>query len=352
MKNTFLELWNALGQYLERQCASDGELRSQLRQIAQVLLEMTEPKPAESETSSAPVEAVAPASDEVMGWAPEPLPPLHFGRVGLTRSTWEADLPLMRGSTLRRGKLLRPEEALDADFVLIARRCRLKAEGCRWAATRRRLMQQGADFRKEIEPKDAAIIAQARAIPGCFLWMCHPEGPEPEDLSLFELAAHCFDCLAEMLLLMDEIRQKFDSSAPEFVQGLELLAEAQSAVRAAVLKLKDKERLPIDSDQQFVFNWIKATAASEQIFIRRFMRVDDPADPTRWPELQSRIEELEKQAAEAQVRDKHRRKLLGKLRHKCSIYPGTEGDQRESLGREIIGIVNELVAGGLPPSSR
>ncbi|MCS6976112.1 MAG: hypothetical protein NZM31_03750, partial [Gemmatales bacterium] len=46
------------------------------------------------------------------------------------------------------------------------------------------------------------------------------------------------------------------------------------------------------------------------------------------------------------------RKLLGKLRHKCSIYPGTEGDQRESLGREIIGIVNELVAGGLPPSSR
>lgn len=348
MQNTFQELWTQLGQYLERQLGSDSELRTQIRLFAQLMLEMTAEPEKATPGSSADLMAEPSASLGVVPPPPaEPLPPLTLGQSTLRHSIWETDY---RGYSQRKAKLEKLEDSLDADLRLIAERCRLKAEGCRWAATRRRLMQQGADFRKEIEPKDTAIIARARAVPGCFLWMCHPEGPEPEDLSLFELTAHCFDVLADMLVLMDEIRRKFDSSAPEFAQGLDLLAEAQSAVRAAVLRLRDRERFT-DSDQQYVFNWIKATAAAEQIFIRRYMRVDDPADPTRWMDLQTRIEELEKQVEESYLRDKQRRKLLGKLRHKCSTFASCQAEERDALGQEIIRIVNDLVAGGLPPSS-
>lgn len=349
MKATFQELWNLLGEYLERHIAADEEFRTQIRHFAQLLLEMTVPAVPREIAESAAWEAPPPLDVPAEVPPPaEPLPPITLGQSTLTESVWETDY---KGFLRHKARLARLEDSLDADLRLIAERCRLKAEGCRWAATRRRLIQQGADFRRDVEPQDARIIARAKAIPECFLWMCHPEGPEPEDLSLFELAAHNFDCLAEMLVLMDDIRTKFDAAAPEFARGLELLAEAQSAVRAAVLRLRDKERL-IDSDQQYVFNWIKATAASKQIYIRRYMRVDDPADPTRWQDLQARIQELGKDVEEAYLRDKQRRKLLGKLRHKCQVFASAAEFEREALGQEIVQIVNDLVAGGIPPSSR
>jgi hypothetical protein len=242
----------------------------------------------------------------------------------------------------------RETEGPDADLKLIAARCRLKAEGCRWAATRRRRLAEGADYRREIEPRDTDIIARAKRLPQCFLWMCHPDGPQPADLTLYELAANNFDVLADMLLVMHEVHDKLSPSSEEFAQALDLLAEAQSAVRAAVFRLEDRR---IDTDQQYVFNWIKATAASEQIFIRRYMRVDDPADPTQWPSLQSRIEALDARVKEHLERDKLRRKLLGKVRHKASVFAAAPAAEQAVLGQEIIQIVNDLVEGGLAPSN-
>jgi hypothetical protein len=70
-------------------------------------------------------------------------------------------------------------------LALIEARCRLKAEGARWAAARQRRIAEGANFYTEIEPKDRDIIARAKELPDCFLWMCHSSGPSPQGQRAF-----------------------------------------------------------------------------------------------------------------------------------------------------------------------
>jgi len=46
---------------------------------------------------------------------------------------------------------------------MIEQRCRLKAEGARWAAKRRRLLKESADYATEIEPRDQELIGKLGA---------------------------------------------------------------------------------------------------------------------------------------------------------------------------------------------
>jgi hypothetical protein len=99
-----------------------------------------------------------------------------------------------------------------------------------------------------------------------------------------------------------------------------------------------------------VFNWLKATASERQIFIQRFMRIDDPVDPSRFADLESRIEALDAQVQEIRERDKQRKKRMGKVRHKTSLIAG-EPEAAQEQWRSLILIVDELVNDGLPPSN-
>ena len=119
----------------------------------------------------------------------------------------------------------------QTDFNLIQSRCRLKAEGARWAATRRRMIAEGADFNTDIKPADWNITEKARELPGCFLWMCCPSTPSPLDLNLYEELAKCFDTLADAAALFEDILEKLEPPGDVFEKVVDLLAEAQSAVR-------------------------------------------------------------------------------------------------------------------------
>ena len=93
-----------------------------------------------------------------------------------------------------------------------------------------------------------------------------------------------------------------------FEQALDLAAEAQSALRMAVEAVEGRP----DSDQDKVFHWLRYTATEQQIFIARFMRLDDPADPTGWRDLQERIGDLDAQIEAIRKQEKQRVNLLGK----------------------------------------
>jgi hypothetical protein len=347
VSSDFRQFWSALGERLATLAQQDPAVRAELRQLAIKLLELTSPvqTPAPAPIELAPPSPVvappppAPPPMPVRTVPAEPLPPLTLGQPRPFN-------PLERPSTPTWNR--RATDVGEADLPMFAARCRLKAEGCRWAANRRRRLAEGVDYRTEIEPKDSDIIARARNLPDCFLWMCHPDGPEPANLALFDLAGGNFEALADVLTLMHEVRNSAEASALEFEQALDLLAEAQSAVRAAVFRLEERR---IDTDQQYVFNWLKATAAAEQIFIRRFMRVDDPAEPARWPELIARIEALDHRLQDASKRGKQRRKLLGKLRHKTSIFPSSAPSERLALAQALAQVVDELITSGMAPSN-
>ena len=85
-----------------------------------------------------------------------------------------------------------------------------------------------------------------------------------------------------------------------------LLAEAQSALRQSLRRLK----APDDPDQLAAYEWVREAAARHRIFLKRFLRADDLADPEGWPDLLARIEALSGGGAQSQ----RQRMLLDRLR--------------------------------------
>lgn len=349
MQLDLAELAQAVVHRLIGLVSQDAELRGQLRQLIQGIVD----------TTAAPA---APRSVAAESPQPSEVPPLPAADLQASAAAAAAPAdarPLVREPlpelTLGRSVAVEPERpsypaprAVGADLSLIEARCRLKAEGSRWAATRRRLLAEGASFHTEVDPRDRDIIGRARELPNCFLWMCHSSGPSPTELSLYEQLASCYEAVAEGVALVRQIQDFAEADRADFEAALDLLAEAQSALRVAV---GDIEGPAVDTDQNDAFHWLRTTATDEQIFIRNYMRRDDPADPRQASDIVSRIEAVAQRVQDAKRRGSQRKRLLGKVRHKASLI----GNDPERAGEEwdlLLATVVELVAGGLPASHR
>lgn len=234
------------------------------------------------------------------------------------------------------------------DLELVERRARLKAEGARWASERRRLLAEGVDHRTVIAPRDREIIARARELPECYLWMNNPHAPEPENLAHYEDLAGCFETLA---LAANVLRRAVPPSATatELVsQAMHLAAEAQSALRAAVAALDAQP----DPDQMKVYQWLRQTAAEMRLFVRRYMRADDIADPTTWSDIAARLERLRDQVEESQQVVRRQQDRLKRMRYHASLilkHPAHANHEHD--WRRISEAVDELINEGMPPSS-
>jgi hypothetical protein len=233
----------------------------------------------------------------------------------------------------------------NADLKLIENRCRLKAEGARWAATRRRRINEGADYQLEIEPADREIIARAKALEDCFLWMNHATAPIPQDAGLWEDVAGCFDTTAMVVGVLRQVTVDVDKNRKLFEQSLDLAAEAQSSLRMAVEAVGGRP----DSDQAKVFNWLRQAGQEEQIFISRFMRIDDPADPANWHNLQERIGGIDSQMEATQKQEKQKANLLGKGKYHARRI--MEGRGSEEDWKKVVGAVESLINSGFPASN-
>jgi hypothetical protein len=308
----------------------DAELRASLRQLAEQFLTQTAPPPTviEDVTAGQQAEAV------VLPQAPSPTsPPLPT----------HEPLPTVPGVEVPIGWVQRTSVA-DADLQLIESRCRLKAEGSRWAATRQRRLHDGEDFRTEIEPKDREIIDKAKTLPDCFLWMNHSSGPCPTNLELWEDVAGCFDAAADVLALVREI-VGIDDNHPVFEKTLDLAAEVQSALRMAVEAVGGKA----DNDQSKIFIWLRSEAAQGQVYIQRFMRIDDPADPTAWNDLHKRIALIDTELQGLRKQKKQRQGRLQQCQYHAKFI--REGKQLEYNWQKVINVIEEMVNDGIPHSN-
>ena len=311
----------------------DAELRASLRQLAEQFLTQTAPPPTliEETGTGQSVEVEAVVLPEPPSPAPLP-PPTH------------EPLPAVPGVEVPLGWVKRTSVA-DVDLQVIEGRCRLKAEGARWAATRQRKLREGVDFYTEIEPKDRELIDKAKALPDCFLWMAHSSGPCPEDLELWEDVAGCFEAAAMAVALLRQVIENGEKYRGFLEKAIDLTAEAQSALRMAVEVVDGKP----DSDQHTMFNWLRQMVAEEQIFIARFMRLDDPADPTRWNDMQERIGQLDSEIEEIRQRDKQRIKMLKKAQFHARIIGNRKGTEAD--WKKVIEVIDTLVSEGMPASN-
>lgn len=346
------ELADALTAVLSRcltLAAEDPELRQRFQTLVRMVAREFQETLAEQRTA-APVAPPANGqlTDTLPGAVAAPLPTASPPQrpTGPPEKLPELTLGRARPAPLPSAAVSYPETVAES-LQIIAERCRLKAEGTRWAAARKRKLADGANFELEIEPFDRDIISRAKSLPNCFLWMCHPTGPSPADLGLYETVAGCFEILGEAVTLIIDIQDQDESEQVDFEAALDLAAESQSALRIAINNLDG----PSDTDQNAVFHWLKTIASEQQIFIRNYMRLDRPADPARWRDVHARIDEVSQRLQDTKLRRNQRRRLLGKVRHKASLIQSAP-ERKEAEWEGLLDTVRELVQGGLPPSNR
>ena len=242
-----------------------------------------------------------------------------------------------------------PEDSTDAeptDVDLIAKRCRCKAEACRWAVERQRRLLAGEDFR-DFGDGYRDLIAQAKSMPSCYLWMIDPRGPSLPTDDMMQTLAGCYDTLAQAAELVGWLRE-MPEAEQTLGESFYLLAEAQSALRAGLLEVLDTGE---DQDQRDTFWWLRNEASSRHIFIDRYMRVDDIAVPEGWLALQTRVSAMRESIEQRKKKGRERQSLLNKVRYHATRVARAEGAVADEDWRKIADAIETMVAQGMPPSN-
>lgn len=214
----------------------------------------------------------------------------------------------------------------------LAPRCRAKAEAARWAAERQRRIRERDESPDEDEPADPVLRRWAEALTDAYYWSSTHEPGGSAEPTILDDVGGCFETLAAAIDLVDDAERRKGG----LEKALPLLAEAQSAVRRALQGLGMRD----DPDQLAAYEQVRQSAARHRIFLKRYLRADDLADPSGWPGLLARIEARSGTDALSQ----RQRSLLRTL---DSLL-----ESGERSWEEAVAVVERLVADGLPPSSR
>jgi hypothetical protein len=339
---------------LQRQFAQQPGLVEGLRSLSDQLLYLLALPPGTpfslEERRTLPVAAVpeAPSYPEAEPLTAAHPPALYHNAVDDFRSMPEEEAP---APAVR--YYADPPDITDEDLPWIARRCRLKAEAARWAGDRERRHYEGITYAPEAETQLRSLIVRAKEMPECFLWMTQRSAPIPRDLSCYDDLAGCYIAAAQAIALLDDLLEQNELNSEFFERALYLAAEAQSSIRSATLTLDPP---PKDSDQFKLFLWLKSVARDEEILISRYMRLDDPADPTQWQDLQDRIVHLDAQIQHFRDRGKRYQNRFKQISyHLDVIRKGRKRPKRPDQTHDwekVLEAIEELVQDGLPPSNR
>ncbi len=231
---------------------------------------------------------------------------------------------------------------------IIAERCRLKQRACVLAAELDEHLEGG----QVVVPHDdfQPLINQAKALPDCYLWMLRPEARGWIAAESWEQLGRNFENLARALALADALVEDSEQNEEEVRQALTLAAEAQRAVRQAVVPCVPPGRSFEDSDQLAAYRWVAHQCETLRIYVARYMRVDDPADPANWADLRSRITDFENLRSERTEAARARNKLFGKVRYEAQRLLDATPEECQQRIAKIAAASDELLVGGVKPS--
>ena len=309
------------------------------------------PLPAEPEvTATAPAVTAAPPAPPARAvvipparTGPLAVVPLRLGDTTITVPVRGAAADITRAVESAE-RIDRPEapRPLPPDLGLIQTRARLKAESCRVFIERRAAVGD-----PEREPGYVArvseMIAEAKALPGCFLWVFFREKPQPADDGLRTIA-ESYDALADAAELVSEVEGP-DRSA-RAAEAFRLLAEASSALRVA---LEKTWLTSPDADQDQAHAWLRTETDYRGIFVPRFMRLDDPADPAQAADLRGRIAAVRREHHDRQSAQKQAGKLLNQARYHAHQIMEKPPEEAAHDWKKLSAAITALAAAGIQP---
>jgi hypothetical protein len=227
------------------------------------------------------------------------------------------------------------------DLALITARCNLKARASR------AFMQRRSAVGRTDEPRHEEIvrglIAEGKQLTRCFLWMLFRERTQPSD-SKMTVIAEAYANLASAAAIA--LRVRAGAPAERRRKALELLAEAQSALRVS---LESTWLTSPDRDQDDAFHYLDDATTYERVFVQRYMRLDDPADPGAWEDLAARLKAFTSELDESDLQSKRVTQQLYKLRHHARAIQRDPNADHAVDWQRIDAAVAMLVSLGVEP---
>ncbi|QDT70383.1 hypothetical protein MalM25_33310 [Planctomycetes bacterium MalM25] len=341
--NTQTPALDQLADHLKDLVRDDSEWRSLIVQLAEEILAFASEIELEPEPAAPPCEI--PAESPTTPQA-EPVPREKsrsaaelIAMLTLGRSTPDARVPDLPDHAVAVSEKKKP------DIGLIEQRCKLKAQACELAERQRRL-SEGPNASGDTASQRRELIDAAGDLPDCYLWMLDPDSHTRPAKGDYSLLGHCFETLATAVGFARAAVDDAEALPETIEMALDLLAEAQSATRAAARQTgRDRE----DFDQKGAYLWLSDTTDERRIYVQRHMRLDDPARPDGWDELATRIDQASEAYEKRRRVRSHRRKLLGKVAHKARLI--ADGEHVEESWRILVESIETLIAEGLQPSN-
>src|SRR5262249_33295846 len=146
--------------------------------------------------------------------------------------------------------------------------------------------------------------------------------------------------------LLDNLLPGRGPDAQDFEAAMRLAAEAQSALRVTLDTLNG----PLDPEQGRVFFWLRSTTQARRVYVPRFLRLDDLADPGAVRDLQRRFDALRTSAHERRDRERRQSKRLDCFRHHVRAIRNGSMDV-DGHWQRLATVLDELIADGMPPSN-
>ena len=313
---------------------NDPALRAAIGQLGAKLLRIaTETQP---EDKSAPP---VPIVERTLSFGGEETT-VHVQDGGLTPVLTSPELELQQSTS----QVARSEHRSEINLATVARRCQLKAEGCRWAVERRRRLAGGDEFNQTIAPTDQDLIRRARDLSDCYLWMLDPYGPQAENGEL-EIIAQCYENVATAV----ELAHSYITDVDAHEDLAQLYATAQSALRRVILETIDLN----DRDQIDAHRWLSDFTNERGMFLQRHMRSDDAADPTDWGQLQQDLDDWRERREQVRGMERHKRQLLHQVEyHIPRILDDSPDSETNHDWTRILDAAAKWVGHGFPPTDK
>jgi hypothetical protein len=314
------------------------EVGTQAPQEKQETSSRTQPSGSQTDTEAA---AASSAASPQARPAPTAFVPLKLGDqvMQIKVPGTSADIAAARKAVFEQSQGRSEERSSLPDLKLIAERCELKVRTCE-AAIRKVAAQDEADIESATR-QIAELLEQRKHLPDCFLWMVFPGREQPAP-AVLDTIRSCYANLAKAARILLRVPPEH----PLRRASLQLMAEAQSALRI-VLSTTWLTSPDIDQDQAFIY--LTHATKYESVYLPRFMRLDDGADPHDWANLAERLAAMERALDNAEKESKRVTSLLNKLAfHARKISSGAQPEEEPYDWERIELALEELATLGVP----